>query len=315
MLRSALVEIGASPSPDNLRLAEAFAHLGLALTKSALTEAHTSLAHAPGASETSYALAKSLELPTTPDILRALSTVTGGIPARRALPPEITEWLTLALDAGMEPESLAAHLHQMLSQRGRSVENRLLAAGNQEPAFQDVRTLLLRLAHSAGDRQTRQGADTLAAHIEGQQLINLAAQQGHSPADQIPLYFAVPLQFPAEQTMLEVRLSCRDEEDLPEDGEDQTYLKATLRVATTRLGRVEAQLAGTLSGDLTCRFGAEEAATVRLIQRHTSKLAAALSATGWPSCQVHCQPKTDWTPLWHGGEALTAPRARVDQRA
>nr|MDQ2687184.1 hypothetical protein [Armatimonadota bacterium] len=83
MLRTALLEMGATPSAENLQLAQAFAHLGLALTPTTLTEAHASLARAPGASPLSYALACSLGLPPTKDILRGLSTITGGIPAER----------------------------------------------------------------------------------------------------------------------------------------------------------------------------------------------------------------------------------------
>lgn len=315
MLRATLLEMGATPSPENLQLAEAFAHLGLALTPPALAGAHVALARAPGASPLSYALALSLNLPATRDILRGLSTVTGGIPTGRAVPSEISEWLGLALEAGMEPESLAAHLCLMVNQRRESLEHRLATADEQETTFHDARTLLLRLAHNAGDRQTRVGADTLAAHIEGQQLINQAARRAQDPAQPAPLYFALPLQLPAEQTMLEMRLQCRSESECADEDGDAAYLKATVRVATARLGRVEADLTGLLSGRLTCRLGAENPATVRLLGRHGDKLTAALTASGWPSCKVSCAVKADWTPLWHGGEALAAPRARVDWRA
>lgn len=314
MLRVALLEMGATPSPENLQLAEAFAHLGLALTPSALAEAHTALARAPGASPLSYALACSLSLPPTRDILRGLSTITGGIPAERAVPSEISEWLGLALDAGLDPDSLAAQLSLMVNQRRQSLENRLATADDQETTFHDARTLLLRLAHKAGDRQTRIGADTLAAHIEGQQLINQAAQRDQDPAQPAPLYFAIPLQLPAEQTMLELRLQCRDGAEFADEADDETYLKATVRVATARLGRVEADLAGMLSGRLTCRLCADNPATVRLLRRHGDKLTAALAASGWAVAPVTCVVRADWTPLWHGGEALASPRARVDWR-
>ena len=314
MLRTALLEMGATPGADNLQLAQAFAHLGLALTPSALADAHTALARAPGASPLSYALACSLGLPPTRAILRGLSTITGGIPPERAVPPEISEWLGLALEAGLPPESLAAQLNLMVNQRRQSLEHRLATADEQETAFHDARTMLLRLAHNAGDRQTRVGADTLAAHIEGQQLINQAAQRDQDPAQPAPLYFAMPLQLPAEQTMLELRLQCRDEADFADDVEDETYLKATIRVATARLGRVEADLAGMLSGRLTCRLCAETPATARLLGRHADKLTAALAALGWAVAPVTCIVRADWMPLWHGGEALAAPRARVDWR-
>lgn len=315
MLRTALLEMGATPSAENLQLAQAFAQLGLALTPSALAQAHAALARASGASPLSYALACSLGLPPTKDILRGLSTITGGIPAERAVPQEISEWLGLALEAGMEPESLAAQLNLMVNQRRQSLEHRLATADDQETTFRDARTLLLRLAHNAGDRQTRIGADTLAAHIEGQQLINQAAQRDADPAQPVPLYFALPLQLPAEQTMLELRLQCREWNEFEDEAEDETYMKATIRLATARLGRIEADLTGMLSGSLQCRLCVDNATTARLLGRHGDKLAASLTALGWAVAPVTCVVKADWMPLWHGGEALAAPRARVDWRA
>lgn len=315
LLRAALLELGVTANAENLQLAEALTNLGLPLTAGVIAEAHVALARTPGASPLAFALAQALKLPTTPDVLRALSTVTGGIPARRAMPQDVMDWLTLALDAGMDSEALAAQLNLMVNQRGRSTERRLADAPEDARAdINDTRSMLLRLAQSAGDRQVGIGADTLASHIEGQQLINLAAQREHSGPDTPPLYFALPLQFPAEQTMLELRLWNREEDPDDEwaEPEDGPSVRATVRVATTRLGRVQAELVGLLSGALECRLGAELPATVRLLQRSGEKLAASLMGLGWRHCRVTCQAQTEWKPLWHGGEALTAPRARVD---
>lgn len=315
LLRAALLEMGVTPSEVNLQLAEAFANLGLPLTASTIATAHLALARAPKSSPLAYALAKSLNLPTTPDVLRALSTVTDGIPARSAMPTDVMDWLSLALDSGMDAEALAAQLCLMVNQRGRSTERRLaMAQKNGRDDLHDTRSLLLRLAHSAGDKQICLGADALAAHIEGQQLINLAAQHDHTGPDQPALYFALPLQFPAEQTMLELCLWSR-EEDWHEESDDALQFKATARLATSRLGRIEIELASLLSGLLTCRLGAEQVPTVRLMQRNGEKLAASLTALGWSQCRVSSHIQSDWKPLWHGGEALTAPRARVDWKA
>lgn len=315
-LRAALLEMGVTPSDDNLQLAEAFVNLGLPLTAGAISQAHVALARPPKSSPLAYALAKSLNLPTTPDVLRSLTTVTGGIPAKSAMPADVMDWLSLALDSGMEAEALAAQLCLMVKQRGRSTERRLTLA--PENSFRDdlhdTRSLLLRLAQSAGDKQIRAGADALAAHIEGQQLINLAAQRDQTGHALPALYFALPLQFPAEQTMLELCLWNREDND--EDETDDVFeFKATLRLATSRLGRIEIELVSLVSGLLTCRLGAEHAPTVRLIQRNGEKLAAALAALGWPQSRVSSHVKSEWKPLWHGGEALTAPRARVDWKA
>lgn len=316
MLRATLLQIGVTASAENLLLAEAFAQLGLPLTPASFTEAHVSLAQAPGVSPMAYALAKSLSLPTTPDILRALSTVTDGIPARRALPLEVTERLALAVPTDKDAETMAAHLLLMLTQRASSTEQRLTDAAQRQTApVPDTRALLLGLAQSATDKQVRLGADTLAAHIEGQQLINLTAQRDQTHQQPIPLYFALPLLLPGEQTMLEMSVRRPDtpsEED--RDSEDAGW-RTTIRLATSRLGRVEAELIGAPLGGLTCRLAAEQPATARLLERSREKLAASLASAGWPRCDVSCRTKADWTPLWHGGQALTAPRTRIDWEA
>ena len=100
----------------------------------------------------------------------------------------------------------------------------------------------------------------------------------------MPFYCAVPLQFGEESTLAEMRLWPWDDEQQEADGlpADAPWLRATVRVATARLGRVQADLAGTLAGNLTCRLGAERPATARLLHRHSSTLAASLAAlTGW----------------------------------
>ena len=107
--------------------------------------------------------------------------------------------------------------------------------------------------------------------------------------------------------------SDEETDDLP--GETP-WLRATVRLATARLGRVQAELAGTLAGTLTCRLGAEKPATARLLQRNAATLAASLATLGgWRGSDVQCRVQTDWTPLWHGGETMTGPRPCVDWRA
>ena len=171
--------------------------------------------------------------------------------------------------------------------------------------MQDTRTTLLRLADGSADKAIRRGADALAAHIEGQQLDQPGRAAGCAAADQVPFYCAVPLQFGEETTLAEMRLwswddDARETDDLPAD---TPWLRATVRVATTRLGRVQAELAGTLAGNLTCRLGAEKPATARLLHRHAGTLAASLAAlAGWRGSDVQCHVRADWTPLWHGGD-------------
>ena len=325
MLRAALLGLGVVADAQDLALAEAFAHLGLPLTREALLAANGALARAPGASPLAYALARAWSLPTTPAALRALTTVTGEntqAAPQNAMPPELMSWLGLAAEAGMEPEALAGHLFVMAQGMGRSTENRVAAQlTGRTPdlgTVQDTRTTLLRLADGSADKIIRRGADALAAHIEGQQLVNQAARRDLMAADSVPFYCAVPLQFGEEATLAEMRLWSWDDdtvdtEDLPAD---TPWLRATVRLATARLGRVQADLAGTLAGQLTCRLGAEKPATARLLHRHAGTLAASLAAlAGWRGSDVHCHVQSDWTPLWHGGDTMTGPRPCVDWRA
>lgn len=319
MLRAALLDLGAAADSANMALAEALTQLGLPLTASSLAEAHVDLARAPGATPTAFALAKALSLPTSPAALQALSVVTGGIPAKRALAADLMDWLGLSLDAEQDPEALTAQIHLMTNQIGRSTEHRLAALARQETpggGVQDTRSILLRLAQAAGDKTIQIGADTLASHIEGQQLINHAALHAPNRPDPAPLYFALPWQLPGEQTMAEMRLwPQQEQENGDEEPADTAYLRATVRLATTRLGRLQADLSGTAGGLLTCRLGSEKPATHRLLGRHSTTLAASLKDMGWRECAVSCALQTDWTPLWHGGQALATPRARVDHRA
>ena len=314
-LRSALLSLGETVSPANLSLAEALTHLGLPLTPAMLSEARIALARAPQADASAFALAKSLALPASPGILNALSAVTRGIPPDKALPAELMDWLSFAARADADPEALAAQLHLMANQRTQSVESRLALGSPQSDIARHSRTLLLRLADGSADPQVQSGADTLAAHLEGQQLINQAAQPSGSAGLAAPLYLAIPLLFPGEQTMLEMTVQPWEARKEGEADDDAAFLQATVRLATTRLGRVQATLVGTLGGSLACRMGAERPATLRLLRRGEASLAAALGAQGWAHPEVSCTDIADWQPLWQGGAALAAPRARIDWKA
>ena len=95
--------------------------------------------------------------------------------------------------------------------------------------------------------------------------------------------------------------------------EDQPALRVTVRLSPPRLGRVQVDLTSKRSGSLTCRLGAENPAAARLLARHAEVLAEAFAKSGWPSCEVTCRPRSEWPPLWPGGETLSTPRACVDR--
>lgn len=285
-LRADLLTLGVAADALNLALAEAFARLGLPLTRESLSDAHAALVRAPSATPLAYALARALDLPPTPVTLRALSSVTGKLPDARNPPPALT------LDAADTPGELAAALHQL--------------------ARHDVprRAALLHLAQTMGARET--AADALLDHLAGQQIVNEAAQKASNTT---PLYFAAPFQMGRERTMLELRLWPEKEERRREGADGVPLLRATVRLETVRLGCVQVELTGSADGELRCELSAERAATARLLARHGGQLAEALTAMGWRVPPITCARKSDFAPLWHGGDALHAPRARVDRKA
>jgi hypothetical protein len=292
---------------------------GLPLTVATLAEANSSIAKAGNVSALSYALARLLKLPPTPSILQALNTVTGGIPPGRGLPPDISDWLSLALEADMEPEAMAAQLYLMVSQRGRSTEHRLTFSPQRENGVVDARTLLMRLAQGSVDKQIRKGADTLASHIEGQQLLNAVARRARDDDTlEFPLYFALPFRLAGEQVMLELSIwPWEDEEEEEEEIEssDEAFVRAVFRLEPSRLGPLQVEICGTLRGNMRCRIAAARQATVRLLKKNSDSLAGALAMIGWPVCEVTCAFEDQWPPLWHGGKAISTPRTRVDWRA
>ena len=316
-VRAALLGMGMAAGDADVALAETLAQAGLPLTAASLAEAHADLARAPGATPTSYVLARTLALPTSPAALRALSAVLaapGGVAAPGALPESVRMWLGLGVEAGTAPEAQARHLREMMLSAGRSTENRVLAVidGTESLPVADLRTALLRLALSSGDPALRGAADGLASLLEGQQLLNQASLTAHMDRPEAPLYFALPLFFDGLPTVAEMRV-CPPERraDTPDD--DAAILQVTVRLTPPRLGRVQADLTGYAGGRLLCRLGAEKLSATRLLLRHADALAGALGPAGWPSCEVTCRPQAHWPPLWPGGDAVTTPRACVDQ--
>ena len=323
VIRSLLLEMGVGATEADVALASALAQTGLPLTVASLAEAHGDLARTPGASPQAYALAKSLDLPTTPAALTALSTTLNapahGLPGSQALPERLREWLGLSLDAEAAPASLARLLEDRMRQTGRSTENRVSSAlkeGTSPASVTDARTVLLRLTRQSTDPLLRAEADALASHLEGQQLLNQASIQAHGGRPDAPLYFAVPLTFGGNFSLAELRFWPHPHAEEAEAGEDPVLpLRVTVRVSPPHLGRIQADLSGWTRGTLSCRLGVEQAGTQRLLVRHSGALAEALGAAGWTSCEVCCTRQAEWPPLWHGGEALTYPRTCVDRQA
>ena len=312
LIKAALLALGAAAGEADVALAFALTQAGLPLTLGALAEANGVLAGVPGVSASAYVLAKSLGLPTSPDALRALSAVLAAPEGEGTalLPERVTAWLGLALEAGTPPPALARALREMLLQVGRSTEHRLLNTHESRMPVVDMRTSLLRLAEASGDRTMQNGADGLASLLEGQQLLNQASLTAHAGQSAVPLYFALPLAFDGLPGMAEARLWLHEKDS--SSAEDSEVLRVTLRLTPPKLGRVQADLAGLLSGVLSCRLGAEKLSSVRLLTKHAGSLTEALSVAGWETNDVTCHLQTDWPPLYHGGAAFSRPRTCVD---
>ena len=316
-VRAVLLEMGVAAADMDVALAQTLVQAGLPLTAASLAQAHADLARAPGASPSSYVLARTLALPTSPDALRALTAVLdapGDGPGRGALPGPVRMWLGLGVEAATGPEAQARHLREMMLGIGRSTENRVLGVIEEKERLPvaDLRTALLRLAQGSGDRALGREADRLASLLEGQQLLNQAALAAHAGGAEAPLYFALPLAFDGLPTVAEARVWL-PHRDAGGGAEDAPLLRVTLRVTPPRLGRVQADLTGKPAGSLSCRLGAEKASAARLLGRHTEALAASFGQAGWPACEVVCRPQSEWPPLWPGGETGATPRTSVDR--
>jgi len=272
------------------------------------TEASSALARAPQSSPAAFALAVALELPTSPASLYALSALSSG---KTALPEELAGWAGIVAREDILPEELAAQIQAWVRQAGQSTENRITewAGKHSDPAPTDLRTTLLQLALHGHSEELQSAALALASHLEGQQLVNLGVP--HTAREQTPLYFAFPLTLPQETTLAELRLWPRRNGNSASAEEEP--LRATLRLETGKLGIVQTDLSGN-TDSLSCAFSAQRTATTRLLRRHVGQLAETLATLGWGSCAIQCQTRTEFPPLWPGGEKLNTPRLQRDWR-
>lgn len=315
-LGAALMAIGLNADKENLALAELFARLGVPITEANITQARTILARYSGTPPSALALAKTIDMEPSSAVLRALSLVMEGLPEGQTLPPEILQYLGMTIDAQQPRDILASQLKGMLGSLGKSTEVQILQAGAEGPGAlgEDLRSVLMNLVQMSESRAVRMAADNHAAFIEGQQLLNQIALLRFDPP--VPLYFAFGAFFGnAQPSMVEVQVWSHDEDSAPrEDDDERTYMQTIVRVAPPRLGMVETRLTGTRAGSMRCDMAAEKAQTYRLLRREAGDLVMGLSGIGWEVREISVQHQQQFTPLWYGGDALSAPRARVDRQ-
>ncbi len=319
-LRAALLELGIAADADSMALAEVFTRLGLPLTDANIVEGRSILARNPRLPAAAYAMAKLLDAPLTPGVLRALARVIDGALGKYPLPDEALRDLSLALDGQSGSQELARDLYRIVSRLGTSTENQLLRTEggllSEKSLNNDPRAQLLTLSNDTDDRNVRMAADAHASHIEGQQLLNQIAINRFDPP--VPLYFAFPFRIADHETVpAEVQVWTKDDEEArnnPDDG-DRLVLQTVVRLSPPKLGLIEVRLQGKSDATLTCNILAERQITYRLLRRNYTDLADGLSNSGWHVTRVDVGLASEFEPLWYGGASLAHPRNRVDRKA
>lgn len=315
-LATALLSLGIAADKENMALAELFARLGVPLTEANLAQARTLLARYSDVPPTALALAKTIDMEPSAAVLRALSSVIQGLPEGQTLPPEVVRLLGLAVDGQQMRDSLAAQLKDLLGRLGTSTEVQILQIAEEGSGAlgADLRSALLNLVEMTESRSVRIAADSHAAFIEGQQLLNQIALLRFDPP--VPLYFSFGAFFgEALPTMVELQVWSHDEQSAPrEDDDERPYMQTIVRVSPPRLGLIQARLIGTRAGSMRCELAAEKPATFRLLRREAGDLTQGLSGIGWEVRGMTVRHEQQFAPLWYGGDAVAAPRARVDRQ-
>ena len=115
MVQNELMNMGVTPTTENVAIAQSLAKLGLPLTQQTMAEAHASLAAAgTNALPQSFALSKVLSLPPSPGVLRGLSSVMAASSGSQAsgsvlsmlqsvMPAVLAPRAALPVDAVIEP--------------------------------------------------------------------------------------------------------------------------------------------------------------------------------------------------------------------
>ena len=275
-LAAALSELGVTVDENNLLAAKALVRFGVAVTGENLQDVRRGLASGDARLPETVALARSLGLPPSPAILRALDALLAGRADGAGAP--------LALDAiPVDPDTPSAAVADRLETVARavmrSVENRLLA-GDQEGARSDLRAHLI-LSALGGDAD----AEASARHLEGQMLVS--AGRAHRDGADAPLFvaFTVASAGTAHQVEMQVRPDADDAvaDSLSERGEGSTgaAAAATLRLPTAGLGLVTVRLLLDSVGRLSCHLSTPDAAAARRMADGAPRLEAALARAGF----------------------------------
>lgn len=308
-LWSTLTTDGMTADADMLALAETFSRVGAPIDEATLSAARALMARMPEVKPAAIALATMLGVGKSTASISALSQFLDGLPTDEAA-TEVAAALSIMVVPDIDRNALAAAIRNAIATLSRSTENRLLSGATLTA---DARTRLLTLAAALG-RERGDAAVSIAGHATAQQLMNQASIARFDPP--VPLYFAFYIEGQdGNRTPAELQVWSRPDEDNSFARESATSLNVTIRVSPSALGLLQAVLCGTIGGAMTCTLSAERLYTYRLIRRHASQLAAALTAAGWEVRAMDVTHSTEFTPLWYGGTALSQPRSRIDRKA
>jgi hypothetical protein len=304
-LTAALVTLGVTLDEGNLLAAQALVRFGVPLTAENLGDVRRGLASHVVRQPETVALAKSLDLPLSPAILRALDTL---LSARTG-----TSLLTITVPVRPDPGAIAAHLQMAARAATRSVENKL-RTGDIDGARSDLRSYLLRRA-LAGDAD----AETAARHLEGQMLTN-AARGSESGAENggVLVAFVAATNGRAHPVEMHVQPGAAEDDEEPGELSAGKAVGATLHLPTAHLGVVTARLHLASDGRLSCRLSTSDEAASRRIERSIGHLNDALLRAGFPPPTVQAkheeaapEPPSGITPR----ARATRPLCALDLRA
>lgn len=293
-LAAALGALGVVVDDDNLLGAQALVRFGVALTSENLGDLRrTRAVHTLRLPETA-ALAKSLGLPLSPAILRALETL--------LVAPDDKALMSITIPVRSPAAAIAPQIEMAARAVAQSVENKLLT-GDIDGARSDLRAHLLGRAH-AGDGN----AERAALYLEGQMLVNAASV----PADpQRPFYVAFVAAAAQQIHHVEMRFEADPAEDDPgTNANGAPSARATVRIPTAHLGVVTARLQLTAPGCLACDLLATSAPATQRIGQSMEQLTAALAKAGFAHATARAEhralPDLTATPQAAASQPLLA---------
>ncbi|MDR3708663.1 MAG: hypothetical protein P4L33_10200 [Capsulimonadaceae bacterium] len=308
-LAISLVDMGLPADRTTLAVAESFARVGVPITNANISAARATLVRVQGSSPAAIALASAIGVPQSPGVLRSLATVVQGLPQVADISPEAAQQIAIKISDSTSLDDLTLQVHDIVSRLSQSAESRIY---RHEAIVRDPRIALLSLSHQQTSHA--RGADHLARHVEGQQVLNTAAYQVAIAA---PLYFGFYAIYPGGRMVpIEaqiLRILGDDAEEEKEDAESEET-RLTIRVTTSRLGSVEVKLAVKTNRQMRCELRAHSDLACRLFRRFAPALGRALVTEGWDVRQISVVRVRDFNPLWFGGDSLTQPRHRMDSR-